>query len=86
MGRSETVRQIGVLTSQFSLMLGFSWSSEQSGLGLVLEPEALAVDVDDDRVVQDAIQHRDGEHAAAGEDAVPATEGRIPSQDRRARP
>lgn len=32
-------------------------------LALVLEPEALAVDTDDYRVVRDPIEHRDGEHA-----------------------
>ena len=61
-------------------MLGrFGWSREESGSALVLEPKALAVDVDDDRVVQDPIEHRHGEHAVAGEGTVPAAEGKIRS-------
>ena len=45
---------------------GFAgWSSEQSGLALVLESEALAIDADDGGVVQDAIEHRGGHHAVA---------------------
>jgi hypothetical protein len=44
---------------------GFAWSSEQSGLALVLEPEALAVDADDGGAVEDAIEHRGGKHAVA---------------------
>lgn len=40
-------------------MLGeFGWGSKQSGLALVLESEALGVDADDDRVLEDAIEHR----------------------------
>ena len=51
---------------------GFGRSGDQSGFALVLEPEVLAVDVDDDRVVQDAIEHCPGQHAVAGEGTVPA--------------
>ena len=54
------------------MLLGdFAWSSEQPSLALVLESEALAVDADDDRVVQDAIEHCRGEDAVAGEGGVP---------------
>ena len=53
----------------------------ESCFSLVLQSEALAVDVDDDRVVQDAIEHRRGEHAVAGERAVPTAEGEIGSED-----
>ncbi len=45
---------------------GFSRSSEEAGLALVLESETLAIDADDDRVMQDAIEHRHGQHAVAG--------------------
>ena len=38
---------------------------------LVLEPKALAVDDDEDRVMQDTIEHRGGEHAVARESSVP---------------
>jgi hypothetical protein len=47
---------------------GFGRSREQSGFALVLKPGALAVDVDVERVVQDAIEHRRSEDAAAGGD------------------
>src|SRR5208282_2868352 len=43
--------------AQMGLMLQNFWcSAERSGFALVLEPEALAVDADDDRVVQGAIR------------------------------
>jgi len=59
-------------------------SSEQSGLALVLESEALAIDADDDRVVQDPIEHRGGKHSIAGESSVPTAEGEIRGEDHRA--
>src|ERR1019366_1044253 len=37
------------------------------------------IDADDDRVVNDAIEHRGGEHAVAGKRAIPAAEGEIRS-------
>ena len=58
--------------------------AEDSGFALVLQSEALSVDVDDGRVVQDPIEHRHREHAVAGEGAVPTTEGEIGSEDHRA--
>ena len=42
---------------------------------LVLQSEGVAIDVDDDEVVKDPIEHRDGEHAVAGEGAIPTAEG-----------
>jgi hypothetical protein len=39
-------------------------------LALVLQSEALAVDVDDSRVVEDAIEHRDGEHTVGSEGGI----------------
>src|SRR5260221_6249899 len=64
---------------------GFAgWRSEQSGLALVLESEALAVDADDSGVVKDAIEHRGGEYAVAGEGTIPTAEGEIRGQDHRA--
>ena len=48
--------------------------AEQSGPALVFESEALAVDADDDRVVEDAVEHRHGEHAVAGEGGVATAE------------
>jgi hypothetical protein len=55
-------------------------SSEQSGFALVLEPETLTINADDGRVVQDSIEHRGGQHAVAGESAVPAAEREIRSE------
>jgi hypothetical protein len=51
---------------------------------LVFEPEAVAVDADHDRVVQDAIEHRRSEHAVASESGIPTAEGEIRSEDHRA--
>jgi hypothetical protein len=59
-------------------------SSEQPGLALVLEAEAFAVDVDDGRVAENAIEHRHREHAVAGKSAVPTAEGQIRGEDYRA--
>jgi hypothetical protein len=42
-------------------------SARQSGFTLVLQSEALSVDVDDDRMMEDPIEHRHGEHTLAGE-------------------
>jgi hypothetical protein len=42
-------------------------SSPALRLSFVLESEALALDVDDGGVMEDAIEHRQGEHAIAGE-------------------
>jgi len=59
----------GPSSSPLRLVLGgFGRSREQSGFALVLKPGALAVDVDVERVVQDAIEHRRSEDAAAGGD------------------
>ena len=43
----------------------------------VLEPEALAFDRHDDRVVQGAVEHRRGEYAASGEGTIPTAESEI---------
>ena len=65
-----------MLSFPLRLMLaGFGRRDEQSGLALVLEPEALAIDFDDSRVVKDPIEHRGGQHVVAGEGAIPAAEG-----------
>jgi hypothetical protein len=56
--------EIGFISYGNWMPVGFRWSTEQSGLALVLEPEALAIDADD-RVVEDAIQHRGGQDAVA---------------------
>ena len=55
----------------------FPGSREQTGLALVLESEALAVDAHDDRVVKDPIEHRRGKNGVAGERAIPAAEGQV---------
>ena len=52
-------------------------SGEHPSLALVFESEALAVDADDDRVVQDTIEHRGGEHAVAGESGIPTAKVRL---------
>jgi hypothetical protein len=63
-------------------VLGYlAGSCKQSGFALVYELEALTIDADDYRVVQDAIEHRRGEHAVAGESGIPAAEGQIRSED-----
>jgi hypothetical protein len=49
-------------------------SSEHVSLAFVFESEALAIDADDDRVVQDPIEHRHAEHAIADEGTVPTAE------------
>jgi len=40
---------------------------EQAGFAFVFESKALAIDADDNRVVQDPIEHRHSEYAVAGE-------------------
>jgi hypothetical protein len=50
---------------------------QNASLPLVLEPEAVGIDADDDRVVEDAIEHRYGEHTVTGEGGIPTTEGEI---------
>ena len=55
--------------------------AEQSGLALVFQPEALAVDADDDLVVKNAIEHRRSEHGVAGESGIPTAESEIRSED-----
>jgi hypothetical protein len=68
-------------TRVFHLMLcASSWSREQSCFALALEPIAFAIDADDSRVVKDAVEHRRGEHAVAGEGAIPTSEGEIRSE------
>jgi hypothetical protein len=52
---------------------------EQAGFAFVFEAEALAIDADDNRVVQDPNEHRHGEYAGAGEGSIPAAEGEIRS-------
>jgi hypothetical protein len=44
----------------------------------------LSVDADYNRVVEDSIKHRDGQHAVAGERAIPTGEGEVRSEDHRA--
>jgi uncharacterized protein YfaT (DUF1175 family) len=58
--------------------------SQNTRFAFVLEPKALAIDVDDNRVVENAIEHRGGKHAVAGEGAIPAAEGQVRCQDLRA--
>ena len=53
------------------------WSREHASLAFVFESEAFAVDADDYRVMEDPIEHRYGQHAVAGEGAIPAAEGEI---------
>jgi hypothetical protein len=61
------------LVTRLRLMLGgFGRSGEKSDLALVLKPEAFTIDADDGRVVKDAIEHRGGEHAVAGEGRYPS--------------
>jgi len=46
-------------------VLGAAPGSEHTCFALVLESEAFAIDADDDRVMEDAIEHRGGEHTIA---------------------
>ena len=65
--RNTKGRARGISPSPLRLVLrDLGRSGEHPSLALVFEPETLAVDADDDRVVQDAIEHRQGEHAGAG--------------------
>src|SRR5277367_3721558 len=66
------------------MLCRFSRSGEEPSLALVFQPEALAVDTDNDRVVQDTIEHCDGEHAITGEGGIPTAESKIGSEDPRA--
>ena len=45
--------------------------AEQSGLAPGFQSETLAIDVDENGVVKDPIEHRHGEHSVAGEGAIP---------------
>ncbi len=66
------------------LLCKFCWRTEQAGLALVLESIALAVDADDGGVMQQPVEHRDGQDDVAGEGAVPTAEGKIGSENHRA--
>src|SRR6202162_1690452 len=66
------------------MLCAFSWSREQSSLALVLEAITFSIDADDDGVMKDAIEHRGGQHAVAGESAVPTAEGEIRGENHRA--
>jgi hypothetical protein len=57
---------------------------KQSGFAFVLKPGAFAIDVDDNRVVQNTIERRRREDAIAGESGIPTAEGKIRSEDHRA--
>lgn len=43
------------------------WPANTEEGALVLESVTLSIDLDDDRVVQDTIEHRHGKHAVAAE-------------------
>ena len=58
------------------------WCRKHSRPTLVFESEALAIDTDDDRVVQWAIEHRASKHAVAGEGSIPNAEGQVLAEDR----
>ncbi len=64
--------------------LRFGALPEQVGLAFVFESEAFAVDADDGGVMEDAIEHRHGQNAVAGEGRIPTGEGKIRGQDHRA--
>ena len=49
------------------MLTGFERNGQQPGLALIPESEAIPVNADDSRVVQDAIEHRGGQHAIAGD-------------------
>jgi hypothetical protein len=57
---------------------------KDSRFTLVLESEAPAVDADDDRMMQDTIEHRRSEYGVAGESGIAAAEGEVRSEDHRA--
>ena len=54
------------------MLIGFDRSSQQPGLALVLESEAVAINTDDDRAVQDTVEYRRGEYTVVRESASPA--------------
>src|SRR5207302_943003 len=55
---------------------------DETGLELVLQPVGVAANVDGDRVMQDAVQDRGGDHPVA-EDVAPAPEALIAGEDHR---
>jgi hypothetical protein len=84
-GEERTTKAAERLRGQanhFGLVLRYlAGRCKQSGFAFVLKPEAFATDVDDNRVVQDTIEHRRSEHAVAGESGIPTAEGKIRSED-----
>jgi hypothetical protein len=58
-------------------------SRKQSGLAFLFESKALPIDVHDNRMMEDAIEHRCGEYAVASESAVPTAESQIGSKHHR---
>src|SRR5262249_51044153 len=57
--------------------------ADETGLELVLEPVAVAPDVDRDRVVEDAVEDRGADHAAP-QDVGRGAEALVAGQDHRA--
>ena len=66
-----------------SLSLGhFELGFEQTGLELLLKPEAFSFDVDGNRMVQKPIENRAGDHGVA-EDLAPGAETLVAGNDDR---
>src|SRR6185295_6105304 len=63
--------------------LGFRRPSHHAGTALVFQTVALARDLHDGGVMQDAVEHGSGEHGIAGECFVPAAEGKVRREDHR---
>ena len=61
----------------------FELGFEQAGLELLLKPEAFTFDVDRDRMVQQAVEDRAGDHGVA-EDLAPGAETLVAGDDDRA--
>src|SRR5262245_60043541 len=75
-------------TRAFSIVflgpLGFRRSGHYASPTLVFQTVALARDLHDGGVMQDAVEHCSGEHDVAGECLVPAAKGKVRREDHRA--
>ena len=74
---------VGTMLSDLFLfhLLRTLGSCHDAGVALVLEPVALAGNLNDGRVMQDPVEHGGGEHSVAGERLVPTAECEIGGED-----
>ena len=58
--------------------------ADDAGHALFPQPVAVALDLDDMAVMEQAVQHRSGEHAVPGEGLIPGAEAEVRGHDGRA--